>query len=316
MRIIWMNRSTAHPIIMMNPSDGNVKTSDGKYVFVGLVYGTKTINNDPEKVQELLQLFPRLNAEQLRAANTADGVYTWLLYSVGGSDEMRFVCTHVVSPFEIGTRHQSLAYNSRVDAAKIYGGGELIKTDNRVRFNLLSGTYTKQLVKHNFNKSITKDIVARFKTFFPDADYDDDRDSYITRVHTVSNELVEVYRKYGFIVRLFDTYNDWSEFSNAFWRTDFKIEHFKKQLETGESKVIRELYMENLERMIELLESGEVKSNKKGGGLEKKRSAVNRMKTRRNYRKRGGAGMTTRHQRMRVPPVVEKPKDREVIARR
>ena len=37
------------------------------------------------------------------------------------------------------------------------------------------------------------------------------------------------------------------------------------------------------------------------------------MKTRRAQRKCGGSGMKTRHQRLRVPPVVEKPKNREVV---
>ncbi len=78
------------------------------------------------------------------------------------SDEIKFVCREVVSPFEIGTRHQSLAYNSRIDAVKMYGGGELIKKGGVIEFNLLSGTYSKPLTQYNFDKSVTKRNYRRF----------------------------------------------------------------------------------------------------------------------------------------------------------
>ncbi len=265
--------STNHPVIMFNPGDGGVKNPEGKFVFVGQVYGTMTINKNAEKYQELLQLFPRLNDTQLKAAE--DGIYTWLLYSVGNSDEIRFVSTKVVSPYEIGTRHQALAYNSRVKAAKIYGGGELIKTGESIQFNLLSGTYSKPLIESNFNKkTITNSIVDKFKSFFPDAEYDKSRDSYINKVHYVSNEVLKVYEKYGYVVCLFDTYNEWAEFSNSFWNIDFRIEYFKKKVDdkVDDPALMMKMYGETLKSMKELLEKSVV--DKKGG----------KRKTRRNKR--------------------------------
>ena len=240
---------------MYNPSNGNVKNDDGKYVFVGKVYGTKSIHEDPEKIQTLLKLFPRLNAYQLQTAT--GGVYTWLLYSEEGSDEMRFICTEVVSPFEIGTRHQSMAYNARVNAYKIYGGGELVKKGGKITFNILSGTYSKPLVQFDFNKNVTNQIVTTFQTFFPDAEYDASGDSYIHTIKKVSNDLLDIYKRYGYIVRVFDTYNEWAKFQNKFWNSDFNIEHYKKKVETAKDDnkdIMNKLYKDSLQSMIELLE--------------------------------------------------------------
>jgi len=262
-------RRKNHPIIMLNPSNGNVKNSNGKYVFVGKVYGTKSINEDPEKIQELLHMFPRLNAYQLQTAK--DGVYTWLLYSHEDSDIIQFVCTEVVSPFEIGTRHQSMAYNASVQAHKIYGGGELIKTGDTIQFNILSGTYSIPLVQYNFDKKVTNAMVAAFKLYFPQAEYDDSRDSYIHKVATVSDELLNVYKKYGYIVRVFDTYNEWASFQNMFLNIDFNIEHYKKEMEKATDAnrhIMTTLYAESIQRMIELLEKTEIKSR---GGKRKTR---------------------------------------------
>jgi hypothetical protein len=271
-------RSTTHPIIMLNPGDSSVKNPDGKFVFVGRVYGTKSINTDLAKVQELLRLFPRLDSSELLKAN--DGIYCWLLYSIEGSDAIKFVCTEVVSPYEIGTRHQSLAYNNRVGVYKIYGGGELIKTGSSIQFNLLSGTYSKPILQYNFNKSKTNAIIDGFKAFFPDAKYDSSKDSYIHKVETVSNELLEIYKKYGYTVRLFDTHNDFAKFSNSFWNIDFSLEHYKKKMDEAseaDRPLMRTLYMNALEAMIKLLEKG---TASQGGFLKRKAKKTRRAKRR------------------------------------
>jgi hypothetical protein len=242
---------------MLRPANGQVKNSGGKFVFVGKVYGTPSINEDPPKVQALLRRFPRLNAAELTSPAAADGVYTWLLYSVVGSDEVRFVATEVISPFEIGTRHQSMVYNARIEADKIYGGGELIKEDGAITFNLLSGTYSRPLVEANYDHSVSNAIVAAFKGFFPEAEYDRSRDSYISKVKTVPRELLDVYKEAGYTVRVFDVYNDYVSFSNTFWNTDFRIEYYKKKVaETPagkEREMIQALYTDTLQRMLDLL---------------------------------------------------------------
>jgi hypothetical protein len=259
---------------MFNPQEGPVTNEDGKFVFVGRVYGTPSVNEDPAKVQALLHKFPRLNAEELRAAK--DGIYTWLLYSDDVSDEIRFVSTEVVSPFEIGTRHQSLAHNSRINANKIYGGGELIKTGDKIEFNLLSGTYSKPIVEYDFSKNVTNAIIAAFKVFFPEAEYDNSKSSYIHRIHTVSNSLLTLYKENGFLVRLFDSENDRIKFSNRFWHIDFNIEYYKKESESEKADVEKKsimlkLYIENLEQMLKLLEPAEVKADKGGSQTRRRR---------------------------------------------
>jgi hypothetical protein len=266
-----IDRREDHPVIMFNPAS-NVTNEDGKHVFVGVIYGTNGINKDPVKVQQLLSKFKRLNAEQLLTA--ADGVYTWLLYSKTGDSEIKFVCTEVVAPYEIGTRHQALAFNARIDSAKIYGGGELVKKGGMITFNLLSGTYSKPLIGYNFDKSVRKGMVKAFLSFFPDAQYDKSMDSYIDSVHTVSNELLALYKSIGYTVRLFDTHNDFVNFSNIFWHLDFKLEHYKKIMDEsdadGKKDLYRRLYIESLEAMIRLLEPVGVNvSGKKGGGKRK-----------------------------------------------
>lgn len=249
-----MNKKIGHPVLMFNPAS-SVINEDGKHVFVGIVYGTPSINKDPAKVQNVLHHFSRLNSRQLLTGS--DGVYTWLLYSNGGSDTIKFVCTQVLAPYEIGTRHQALVYNSRVLAEKIYGAGELVKKGKSIVFNLLSGTYSKPMLAHNFDKTVAKGMIDAFLTFFPDADYDKSGDSYISKVETVSNELLGLYKSLGFVVRLFDTYNESAEFSNAFWNYDFQIEHYEKKIKTAKSEseksLMIKLYGDSLKRLQDLL---------------------------------------------------------------
>jgi hypothetical protein len=211
-----ISRSTEHPIIQLNPIEFDVRTPDGKYVFVNRMYGTPNINEDPQKVNKLLDLFPRLNEKQLHSAK--HGIYTWIFYSVDDSDEIEFVCTEVVAPFEIGTRHQSMVYNESINASKVYGAGELIKNEQGLTFNLLSGTYSKQLI--GSDSMIVNDMIQKFNSFFPHAVYDPSMVSYIQKVTIVSNELLDVYEENGYTVKRFDTYEDKVQFMNTYWMMD------------------------------------------------------------------------------------------------
>jgi len=258
-----VNRSTTHPIIMFNPAGADVQNDDNKYVFVGKVYGTPSINKDLEKVQQVLSKFPRINASEL--AKAKDGVYTWLLYSVSGSDEIQFVATEVVSPYEIGTRHQSIAYNARINASKLYGGGELLKAKDSIRFNLLSGTYSRPLVQYDFNKKVSNEIIKAFQNFFPDASYDNSGDTYIRKVKHVSNELLDLYKDIGYTVRVFDSKSECAKFSDKFWHYDFNLEHYEKEhAKEPHNVVIEKLYIETKESMATLLET------KQGGSRTRK----------------------------------------------
>jgi hypothetical protein len=264
-----IGRDKTHPILMFRPSDCSVRNDDGKHVFVGKVYGTKNIEEDHEKVQAVLRMFPRLNAEEFKSAN--DGIYTWLLYA-NETEEIQFVATEVVSPYEIGTRHQSLAYNERINALNIYGGGELMKTKDHIEFNLLSGTYSKPLMEANYTRVVKRKLIETFQTFFPEAEYDDSEDSYIHKVKRVPNVLLDMYKDIGYTIRTFDTYDECAKFHNTFWNIDFSLEHYKTKLQEAkndeEKSTMGHLYIDSLERMMELLA---VKEAKKGGKTRRNR---------------------------------------------
>ena len=269
-----IGRVKTHPILMFRPSDCSVLNDDGKHVFVGKIYGTKSIEDNPEKIQAVLRMFARLSAGELRSAK--DGIYTWLLYA-NETEEIQFVATEVVSPYEIGTRHQSLAYNERINALNIYGGGELMKTKDHIQFNLLSGTYSKPLMEANYTHVVKRKLIETFQAFFPEAEYDDSKDSYIHKVKRVSNSLLDMYKDIGYTVRTFDTHNECAKFHNTFWDIDFSLEYYKTKLEEvkndEEKSTMGQLYVKTLERMIELLA---VKEAKKGGKRKTRRNRKHR----------------------------------------
>ena len=248
-------RSETHPIITLNPSESNIKNDEGKYVFVGKVYGSSNINKDLLKVYEFLENFQVVNDNELLTSN--NGIYNWILYSDDISNNIKFIATQIISPYEIGTTHHSIVCNKKVNAVLIYGAGELKKEDSKIIFNLLSGTYTKKLTDFNFNESIKNEIINKFIEFFPDATYDNTRDSYIYKVKTVSNKLLELYKNIGYIVRIFELSNDCIKFNNNFWHIDWSIEYYNKKLDNKENdyNIINMLYVEALESMSNLLKS-------------------------------------------------------------
>ena len=250
-----LHRSITIPIISFKPSENNIKNDDNKFVFVGKVYGTSDINKDIIKVSEFLENFTVFNNDEL--LNASDGIYNWLLYSDDNANDIKFISTQILSPYDIGTTHQSIAHNNKVTAVVIYGAGELKKEDNKIIFNLVSGTFTKKLIQFDFDKSVKNQIINKFKEIFPDSEYDNTTDSYIYKVKTVSNKLLELYKQAGYIVKTFELSNDCIEFHNKFWSIDWSLEYYKKKLdnETEDTYIIRKLYMEVLDAMINLLKT-------------------------------------------------------------
>ena len=261
-----ISRSITHPIITLNPPDFSVTNNDNKFVFVGRVYGNTNINKDMEKVYKLLENFSIYDEKELLNDCCSDGIYTWLIYSNEELDKIKFAATEVVSPYEIGTNHQSIAYNKKINASLIYGAGELKKSNNQITFNLISGTYTKKIVQYDFSKTKKNIIVNKFLEFFlhqPQFEVKFDQncescDSYIHKVNTVSNELLELYKNNNYIVRIFDVNNECIHFNNEFWHLDWSIEYYKKKLENttdNEKNVMLTLYMNTLESMNKLIVS-------------------------------------------------------------
>lgn len=273
-------KNIIHPIIMFRDQSCDVRSVDGKYIFVAESITGENINNNPAKVQEFLAHFPRLNHKELLGAG--DGVYTWLIYSEPDSDEKKFICTEVVSPYELGTRHQALAHNSRYKIDRIYGGGELIKEGLNIHYNLLSGTYSKPIIQFNYGKTKRAAIEKAFLSFFPEAERHSDEYGFISKVILIKPEILDLYKKYGYIVFYFKTRNECVKFNNSFGHFDWQIDYFKKLINSDAEKdkiIIHKQLLENaLENMLKLLEDKMAEDKKNVGGHRKNR------KTRRQQR--------------------------------
>jgi len=277
-----MLKAANHPVIMLRDSSCDVQNEDGKYVFVAKL-GFDSINRDPALVQELLHKFTRLNDKELLTAK--DGVYTWMIYTESEvpapqpSPDLKFICTEVLSPFEIGTRHQALAFNNRTAVGRIYGAGELTKAGPEIVFNLRSGTYTYRMVQHNFsrNRAKSKPIIAAFHHFFPEAEEDTDPDaSMIDNVKVVSNSVLDLYKRYNYLVILFDTKNDCVKFNNTFNSHDWSMRYYQKKLDTEPDldalhiKIYRDGLIHAMESMLEMVKPY-MKANANKGGRRTRR---------------------------------------------
>lgn len=229
-----INKHIRHPVILFRDHSCDVKNDKGKYVFAAKIV-ENDINKDQEKLKAFLSNFNRLDETGVLSAE--DGVYTWIFYSEPGSDVVKFMSTQVVSPFELGTRHQALAHNFRFAVEKIYGGGELLKKDGVIMFNLLSGTYSLPLIRVNFSKEITKAIIDKFLSFFPGAVYDRSEDSYISKVTVVKTEILDLYTKYGYTILLFDNADECAKFTNKFNELDFTLNYAKKKMAETEALI-------------------------------------------------------------------------------
>lgn len=246
-----------HPIIMFRDHSCSVRSNEGKYVFVAWL-PLESINKNAEKVQGFLRHFPRLNDKELLKAG--DGIYTWLLYSTSKSEEVRFICTEVVSPFELGTRHQALVHNSRFDVYKIYGGGELFKDGLNIKFNLLSGTYSKPILQFDYSKNKTNALVSAFLGFFPQAEHLSDKNSLINEIILIKPETLEMYKKAGYTVRLFDDKNACINFNTKYGTYEFNRDYYNGLLRKAiEDKNDANIYLyrtqliETLQNMLDMM---------------------------------------------------------------
>jgi hypothetical protein len=213
------------------------------------------------------------------------------------SSELKFICTEVLSPFEMGTRHQALAFNNRASVGRIYGAGELTKAGSKITFNLRSGTYTYRIVKYNYsiNRAKSKLIIATFRHFFPEAELHADQEySMIDDVKIVSNSVLDLYKRYGYVVILFDTRNDCIIFNNTFNNQDWQMRYYKKKLDTEKDldaihkKIYTEALISAMESMLEMVTpyikgNNKQKPNTKGSGGGRKTRRLRRASTKVNY---------------------------------
>lgn len=215
-------------IIMKNESC-NVQTDDGDYVLVASF--SEAINKNKAKVQEFLNNFPRLNEQELLAAS--DGVYNWLIYETKKDPELKFVATEILSPFEIGTLHNAMANDSRLNIKRIFGGGELLKRDSSIEFNTLSGTFMgqpKEDMTSNEGENYEQHVKDLFNTFIEDATYT--TISYTSTITNVPYFILDFYKDIGCIVLLFKTEKECN-------KTKLNIDFLEGQLDVMNSKPLK-----------------------------------------------------------------------------
>jgi hypothetical protein len=94
-----------------------------------------------EEVLGFLETIPRLTSADLESA--PDSVYTWLLYSKGGS-RPQFAASETETMLELGTTHYAIA--TSVGATGVHGAGEVWKHGTQLTFNFLSGTFMQSWV--------------------------------------------------------------------------------------------------------------------------------------------------------------------------
>lgn len=164
-----------------------------------------------ERIRQFLVTIPRLTAEQFEEA--PDGVYTWILASVGGS-EPTFFASRTTAMLELGTVHYSIA--TAIGATAVHGAGEVWKHGDEFTFNFLSGTFMdkwKDLLPKDcplktmqayLKETLKKDIFPYLFRGKSLAFREDNATFVNTRFLTLTTAELEGYVKAGFVVCIHD----------------------------------------------------------------------------------------------------------------
>lgn len=164
-----------------------------------------------EKIRAFLLTVPRLTAEEFQEA--PDGVYTWILASVGGSAPT-FYASRTTAMLELGTVHYSIA--TAIGATTVHGAGEVWKHADRYTFNFLSGTFMEKwpLPKECPLETMQEFLKTKLKAIFPylfRAKGLEFREGDPTFIHSRFLELttaeLEGYVDAGFVVCIHDKAN-------------------------------------------------------------------------------------------------------------
>jgi len=160
---------------------------------------------------------------------TEDGIYTWIIYSDSSSpNEKQFAACKVFSSYEIGTKHNIIAY--RVGAKRIYAAGELKLEGGQSVYNVQSGTFMQPMFEarrsrsssNNLNNSrrrrycyledFEEFLIKELKLYFgPDSAYNSK--TFIVALQPTREEL-DLYKKHGMVVQVFDTKDQCFEYTS------------------------------------------------------------------------------------------------------
>jgi len=164
---------------------------------------------------------------------TEDGIYTWIVYSTETSEEKQFTASKILSSYEIGTKHTVIAY--RVGAKRIYAAGELKIENGQRLYNVQSGTFMKPIFDARKSRSYSNDsnnldrprkrrraycyveefenfLITKLKFYFGSTSVYYDK-TFIIDLHPSQEEL-DLYKKHGIVVELFDTSDQCRAYSN------------------------------------------------------------------------------------------------------
>jgi hypothetical protein len=187
------------PVVMKPSSNCSIPIGD-KIAFVGLP-------TDPEALKIYLNQVVRYTPETI--ANV-DGIFTWLMYRTRGS-EMKFAASKVLSPYEVGTLHRSIAKS--VGAVSIHGAGEMEKKGKTIVFNTLSGSYMVDW----FKKVKARDCTASQLEVHVSNEFRNMMRGYTLQTTTKTlvdlehlkptMEELQLYADFGFVVCLHDAAN-------------------------------------------------------------------------------------------------------------
>ncbi len=118
---------------------------DGQSAYVQFVGIQRGVSRSNVK-QRLLSTLPLLKDNEIVGA--PDGVYAWIYSSKG------LVACPVFSKLEFGSRHFDMLRRMEIEAdAELYGAGEFRKVDNKITYNIASGSVTVQLMRKMENGS-------------------------------------------------------------------------------------------------------------------------------------------------------------------
>jgi hypothetical protein len=146
---------------------------DGSEYYARVSIPSKNANTRRNVRGRLFAAIPLLTHETFFGA--PDGIYTWLMCDKG------FFASPVLSVFEHGTVHANLT--DRVGASRVDIAGEAQKTGDQLRFNLLSGTYTRHILEAAGMNATGKGH---------------DEEKYMAAVKIMETRMIDFFKSLGF----------------------------------------------------------------------------------------------------------------------
>lgn len=100
------------------------------------------------------------------------GIYTWVMIANEDNSYVDFYAANTISMQELGSLHKNIVDAMGQEASFVVAAGELKKTEHKITFNLLSGTYMEPMgrgksneEKQHVKKTAHSIAHARFRAF-------------------------------------------------------------------------------------------------------------------------------------------------------